>query len=74
VYLEPFEGQIPLHTYSIENPKVQVYGNAAILTFHYSGTMTDGTPMPKWKATSVYFWKDGEWRMVHAHWSLVQSE
>lgn len=73
-YMESFEGQIPPHTYSIENPKVQVYGNAAILTFHYAGTTTDGTPMPKWKATSVYYWNDGQWRMVHAHWSLVQSE
>lgn len=73
-YLAPFVGQIPPHTYEMVNPKVQVYGNTAILTFHWKATMTDGNPMDGWKTTSVYNWKDGKWRQVHAHWSAVQSE
>lgn len=73
-YLAPFVGQIPPHTYEMVNPKVQVYGNTAILTFHWKATMTDGKPMDGWKTTSVYNWKDGKWRQVHAHWSVVQSE
>jgi hypothetical protein len=72
-YLAPFEGQIPPHTYEIVNPKVQVYENTAILTFHWKGTLKDGTPIEKWKVTSVYHWKDSKWQMVHAHWSLVQG-
>ncbi len=73
-YMEPLTGQIPTHTYEIVNPKVQVYGNTAILSFHWKGTMTDGTPLGGWKVTSVYQWKDGKWYQVHAHWSVVQSE
>ena len=72
-YMTPLAEQIPPHTYEIVNPRVQVYGNSAILTFHWKGTLPDGTPLPKWKTTSVYHWKDGKWRQVHAHWSLVQG-
>lgn len=52
---------------------MQVYGNAAILTFHHEGATIDGEPMPTWKASSAHYWKDGEWRMVHAHCSLFQE-
>jgi len=73
-YMASLAGQIPLHTYDIVNPKVQVYGNTAILTFHWNASTPDGQPLPSWKATSVYNWKDGKWHMVHAHWSNVQAE
>lgn len=72
-YLESLEGLIPPHTYEIENPKVQLYENTAILTFHWKGASKDGTPMEKWKVTSVYHWKNSKWQMVHAHWSPVQG-
>ena len=72
-YMAPLAGQIPLHTYDIVNPKVQVYDNTAILTFHWNASTTDGKPLPRWKTTSVYHWKNGKWRMVHAHWSIVQE-
>ena len=73
-FLKPLSGNIPPNTYELVNPKLQIYGNTAILTFHWKASMTDGTPLDGWKTTSVYNWKDGEWRQVHAHWSLVQSE
>ena len=73
-FLKPLTGNIPPHTYEIVNPKVQMYGNTAILTFHWKGSMPDGTPMDEWKVTSVYNWRDRKWRQVHAHWSVVQSE
>ncbi len=73
-FLGPVAKNIPPHTYTMLNPKVQVYGNTAILTFHWKASMTDGKPLDEWKATSVYNWKDGKWRQVHAHWSVVQTE
>jgi len=72
--LAPLAKQIPPHTYELLDPKVQVYGATAILTFHWSGTTTDGQPLGKWKVTSVYHWNDANWHMVHAHWSPVQSQ
>lgn len=73
-YLEPFSGQIPPHTYDIVNPKVQIYGHTAVLTFHWKGSTTDGIALGGWKVTSVYHRTNGKWRMVHAHWSIVQAE
>jgi ketosteroid isomerase-like protein len=73
-YMAPLSGQIPLHTYEILNPKVQVYGNTAILTFHWKASMSDGKPLDGWKTTSVYNRKYGKWRQVHAHWSPVQTK
>jgi uncharacterized protein (TIGR02246 family) len=72
-YVAPFAEQIPPHMYDIVNPKVQVYDNVAILTFHWRASLPNGDPMPEWKVTSVYRWEDGTWRQVHAHWSLVQG-
>ncbi len=30
-------------------------------------------PLVQWKATSVYRRLEGEWRIVHAHWSKVKA-
>lgn len=72
-FLSPLSGQIPLHNYEIVNPKVQVYENCAILTFHWKAVTNDSKPLPGWKATSVYYWKDGKWQQVHANWSELQG-
>lgn len=53
---------------------VQVYGDIVILTFHFSGKTTDDQPMGQRKASSIYHWTNGSWRMVHANWSAVQVE
>lgn len=71
--LAPLDAQIPRHTYELVDPKVQIYENTAILTFHWRGTTRDGQPLPTWKVTSVYHRTGGRWRMVHAHWSVVQA-
>jgi uncharacterized protein (TIGR02246 family) len=73
-YLESLKGKIPPHTYELVNPKLQVYGEVAILTMRYHGTSPDGQPGPPWKATSIYRLIDNEWYVVHAHWSLVKEQ
>lgn len=70
-YLTSLEGEIPPHTYEIVDPKVQVYGDIAICTLRYHGSINDEPGSP-WKATDVYRLTDGEWHLVHAHWSLVK--
>ncbi|UCG61744.1 MAG: nuclear transport factor 2 family protein [Candidatus Zixiibacteriota bacterium] len=72
-YLTSLEGQIPAHDYELLDTRVQVYGDIAISTLHYQPNV-DGEPGPLWKATDVYRFSNGEWRMVHAHWSLVKQE
>ena len=73
-YFESLEGKIPPHNYELVDPKVQVYGDIAILTFRYHSTMPDGELGTPWKATSVYRLNNGKWQVVHAHWSLVKEQ
>jgi len=65
-------GQVPPHTYELVDPKVQVYGDIAIVTLRYHINI-DGEPAPPWKATNVYRLSNGDWKMVHANWSLVKE-
>lgn len=72
-YFRSLDGQIPAHKYELVNPKVQVYGDIAILTLQYHATSLNNEPAPPWKTTSVYRLKEGMWQVVHANWSLVKN-
>ena len=60
----------------MQNPKVQVYGNAAILTYNYAG-MTRGADgkvkSATAKSTRVYARNNGRWMLVHANFAPVQA-
>lgn len=73
-YWGQLDAEIPAHEYEMVDPHVQLYGDVGILTLHYLPTMPDGTPGPPWKATSVYRRQGDEWRIVHAHWSMIKSD
>ena len=68
-YITSLAGTYPPHSYEIVDPKVQVYGDIAICTLRYHATL-NGEPISQWKATDVYRLTKGEWRLVHAHWSV----
>lgn len=70
-YLEGLKGTIPPHRYEVVDPRVQLYGDIGVLTLRYDAAAPDGQRMTPWKATSVYRRSDGEWRLVHAHWSIL---
>jgi len=72
-YFDSLEGKVLEHKYELVNPKVQVYGNIAILTTRYNATK-DGELLPSWKATSVYRLIGENWKVVHANWSLLKLE
>jgi ketosteroid isomerase-like protein len=72
-YLAALERKTPPHRYEVVDPKVQLYGDIGVLTPRYLPSTREGEPLPPWKATSVYRRAGGEWRIVHAHWSLVKE-
>jgi len=52
------------------NPKVQVFGDVAILTYNYAGVVkeNDGdVRSTKAKSTRVYVKMNGDWKLVHAN-------
>lgn len=54
------------------NPKVQVYGDAAILTYNFAGVISskDGETKPvRAKSTRVYAKQGGKWKLVHANFA-----
>ncbi len=54
------------------NPKVQVYGDVAILSYNYAGIFKnkDGEMEPdRAKSTRVYVKQDGKWKLVHANFA-----
>ena len=56
------------------NPKVQVYGDVAILTYNYIGAAKnkDGEiESVKAKSTRVYVKQGGQWMLVHANFASV---
>ncbi|MGB7904433.1 MAG: DUF4440 domain-containing protein [Steroidobacteraceae bacterium] len=58
------------------NPKVQVYGDAAILSYNFVGVSKDkdGKTSPTAaKSTRVYAKMNGKWMLVHANFAPVAA-
>ena len=76
--LVPWTGKIKIDRYEMVNPKVQLHGDAALLTFNLVNyrKQPDGSEQPviRWNSTEVYARIDGQWRIVHSHWSFVKPD
>jgi uncharacterized protein (TIGR02246 family) len=77
-YMKQFEGKIHYQGSEFIDPKVVVIGDAAVLSYNYrssaltpEGTILSQTP---WNATEVYFRRDGQWKIVHTHWSFIRHK
>ena len=60
----------------MQNGRVQVYGDTAILTYNFAGLRrgADGKVNPSLaKSTRVYAKQGGEWRLVHANFAPVAA-
>ena len=53
-------------SYELIDPRVQVAGDTAVLTYNY---VSGGTG---WNCTEVYTLTTEGWRIIHTHWSLTQ--
>ncbi len=60
----------------MQNPRVQVYGDTAILTYNFAGVgrAADGKISPNTaKSTRVYVRQGGQWQLVHANFAPVRA-
>ena len=60
----------------MQNPRVQVYGDTAILTYNFAGVSkaVDGKISPNTaKSTRVYVRQGGQWQLVHANFAPVRA-
>jgi len=57
--------------YQIVQPKVQLFGDTAIATFHWTVELGKGRPrhLIKGRGSHVLTHQDGKWLIVHEHFS-----
>lgn len=77
-YYDRVRGKISTDRYELIDPKVQVAGDTAILTFNlksYSqGPYGAEKQKNHWHATEVYRRiDDGQWKLLSTHWSFTGS-
>lgn len=77
--LDPIRGiQLPFTEprYEMIAPKVQLYGDVALLTFNLVnygkiGGQTESV-LARWNSSEVYRRVEERWQLVHSHWSFVK--
>ena len=77
-YITPFTGRIRIERVEMIDPKVQRSGDLAVLTFNLVnyGIFSDGREdvLARWNASELYRFSEGNWRIVHSHWSYTKPE
>lgn len=63
-------GKTRLDRHEMLRPRVQAFGEVALLTFDWVAYIDADSQ--RWRATVLFRRQGDDWRMVHAHWSVVQ--
>jgi len=67
---ETYRGMPLFDSYEIVDPKVQISGDTAVLT--YILVRHNGAVASRWNATQVYQRKKEGWRVIHTHYSQTK--
>lgn len=70
-WYDGIRGKIRIDRDEIIDPRVQLIGDAAILTFRFVSQGSEGTA--RWNATEVYQRFADQWKIVHSHWSFTKA-
>lgn len=72
---EKYAEMYKINDFQMYNPRVQVYGDTAVLTYNSAVSVTFGGQPINYtaKVTSVYVKQGNTWRVVHAHESMNPS-
>jgi ketosteroid isomerase-like protein len=72
------EGKIFYDVMDFVDPHLQVCGDLAVLFYRFlstwlnpAGSVSRRTP---WNCSEVYQRMDGQWRIIHTHWSFIHGE
>ena len=69
-YYESIRGKIRIDRDEFINPKVQLCGDAAVLTFNLVSYM--GETKMRWNCTEVFQYQSDRWLIIQTHWSITQ--
>ena len=71
-HLMAFKGKIPNFNYKIFNPRVDLFGEAAVFSFNLEAyDRKDGKVTLRAKSTAVLTHTNEGWKKVHAHWTII---
>ncbi len=75
-FLTPLMGKIHNEYFELINPKVQVYGNVAILTYNYISFKKTKNPLweSRWNCTQIFALLDDDWKLIQSHWSRTLAD
>jgi len=72
-YYNSIRGMVKVETYQMIKPVVQLSSDVAVLTYNLNSH--SGGMIFKWNCTEVYrLNSSNQWKIIHTHWSLVQSD
>jgi ketosteroid isomerase-like protein len=70
-YYESIRGKVSAVRFELINPRVQVIGNAAVLTFNF--VSYDGSEDAfHWNCTEVFRFAIDKWKLIQTHWSFTK--
>ncbi len=77
-YYATIRSKIKADRYDMIAPVVQHHGDVAVLTYNLVdyGKKPSGTDavLARWNSTKVYARIDGQWKIIHDHWSYVKPD
>jgi ketosteroid isomerase-like protein len=66
------QGKLKEDRWEMIDPKVEVSGDMGVLTFNFV-SHSKGLTL-RWNTTEVYRRSNGQWKIVHTHWSLTKPK
>jgi ketosteroid isomerase-like protein len=69
-WYESIRGKIKIDRDEIINPRIQLIGDAAVLTMQYVSQGSEGAM--HWNCSEVYQRFGEHWKIVHSHWSFTK--
>ena len=75
--LEPIKGLVKIDRYEMIGPHVDITKEIAILTYNLvsHGRVPNGDAViTRWNSTVVYRQINGQWKILHSHWSYTKPE
>ncbi|MCK4752663.1 MAG: nuclear transport factor 2 family protein [Planctomycetes bacterium] len=70
---DPARGKIYGSRFKMLNPKVQLHGSVAVLTFNLVTYSDKDKVISPWNATEVYAKINNQWKIIHSHWSKTKD-
>ena len=72
-YLMAFMGQVPELHFEIPNPKVDLYGDTAVLTFLCNAIDPSSGAVTPWNVTEIFTRTRNGWERVHSNWNYREG-